>query len=292
MAKFTASDFEIVSPKDVKNIDFRPAKLASDYSSRKTTFTANDFEDITDIMRPSEDIITAQKLNTAPKTADNVKQVSEALPTEIIAPVNYGLRTDGTPKGSGWLGELKRPDGRVSTEMSIGVNIDGKDSLIPTLVPTLDKTEIDYLLKTPEDKIDWQSGMGKTIVQKAVAFAEPKIKEGESPFKETEKQKDIVPMDKVLSGTVAGGATRSFDNKETALDRLKYYKSHPEYALPFVQDIDNAVEIGKVFIAANKLKDGKELNETEAQILEEFVNKSKKDRTWGAQVVDILGMLP
>ena len=56
------------------------------------------------------------------------------------------LRADGTPKGEGYFGKLKRPDGDVSTELSIGVNLGGKETEIPTLVPTLSEEEKNYLL--------------------------------------------------------------------------------------------------------------------------------------------------
>ena len=88
----------------------------------------------------------------------------------------YGNRADGTKKGTGFLGPMKMQDGSdaVATEISIGVNIDGKETQIPTLVPTLTKDEVNYLLKggqpTPE------------IVQKAVDHANKRIKEGKSPF--------------------------------------------------------------------------------------------------------------
>ncbi len=59
---------------------------------------------------------------------------------------DYGLREDGTPKGLGFFGELKRPDGSISTELSAGFNFDGKETLAPLLVPTLSKEEIDILL--------------------------------------------------------------------------------------------------------------------------------------------------
>ena len=97
-------------------------------------------------------------------------------------PENYGLRSDGTPKGTGFLGELKRPDGRVSTELSIGVNMDGKETLIPTLVPTLDKNEIDYLLKSPTSPEIFKTPMGQTIMKRAVEHARKRISEGKSPF--------------------------------------------------------------------------------------------------------------
>jgi len=126
----------------------------------------------------------------------------------------YGNRTDGTPKGKGFFGELKRPDGRVSTELSIGVEFDGKEMEIPALVPTLSQSEIDYLL-----------GGGKptrAIVQKAVDHAKKRIAEGKSPYaEEGEKTKrEPTAMDKnaTRASLVAGhiGAVR----EKTALDNL------------------------------------------------------------------------
>ena len=61
------------------------------------------------------------------------------------------------------------------TEKSIGVNINGKETLIPSIVPTLTKEEIDYM-KTHDMP-------NKQIIQKAVDHAEKQIKEGKSPFK-------------------------------------------------------------------------------------------------------------
>ena len=88
----------------------------------------------------------------------------------------YGKRNDGTEKGSGYFGELKMKDGsgNIATEMSIGVNIDGKEVEIPMLVPTLSESEKDHLLsgKKPTD----------AIVDKAVAHAKKRMGEGKSPF--------------------------------------------------------------------------------------------------------------
>jgi hypothetical protein len=93
-----------------------------------------------------------------------------------IKQVDYGLRNDGTKKGSGWLGELKRPDGGVSTELSIGVNFDGKEREIPALVPALTKEEIKHLLGGGEPT--------KAIIDKAVDHARGRINDGKSPFKD------------------------------------------------------------------------------------------------------------
>jgi hypothetical protein len=95
---------------------------------------------------------------------------------------NYGTRPDGTSKGTGWLGELKRPDGKVSTEISAGVNFNGKQHLIPLIVPGLEKEELNYLLTTDPEHKDFFNKMPKTILQKAVSHAQARMKQDLSPF--------------------------------------------------------------------------------------------------------------
>ena len=89
-----------------------------------------------------------------------------------------GRRIDGTPKGKGYFGFLKRPDGRQSTEISVGVNFDGKETQIPTLVPTLSQDEINYLVN------DWKEGVKipDVIMNKAVEHAQQRMQKGFSPF--------------------------------------------------------------------------------------------------------------
>lgn len=86
----------------------------------------------------------------------------------------YGTREDGTFKGPGFMGELKRPDGDVSTELSIGVEIGGKEVEIPMLVPTLTKKEVDHLLSDGEPT--------EAIIDKAVEHAKKRLEQGKSPF--------------------------------------------------------------------------------------------------------------
>ena len=91
-----------------------------------------------------------------------------------IIPSDWGTRADSTPKGPGFLGTLQRPDRKISTEISIGVKIGGKETEVPTLVPTLTQEEIAHLLGggTPT----------KEIVDKAVEHARKRISQGQSPF--------------------------------------------------------------------------------------------------------------
>ena len=86
----------------------------------------------------------------------------------------YGARTDGTPKGRGYFGELKRPDGDISTELSIGINLGGNETEIPMLVPVLSRAEIDHLLSGGEPT--------ESIVRKAADHAKQRIQAGKSPY--------------------------------------------------------------------------------------------------------------
>jgi len=93
-------------------------------------------------------------------------------------------RIDGTPKGPGFLGALIRPDGRIATEASTWVKIDGKDVLIPLLVPTLSHKEIRSILNDEKKE---------AIVRKALRHAVTRINDGLSPFKE---ERGREPLDK------------------------------------------------------------------------------------------------
>lgn len=92
-------------------------------------------------------------------------------------PGGWGKRADGSEKGDGFFGAVRRPDGNVSTEISVGVNIDGKEVEIPTLVPTLTAAERQELLALPEGRQPSQA-----IVQKAADFARQRMASGKSPF--------------------------------------------------------------------------------------------------------------
>ena len=90
----------------------------------------------------------------------------------------YGARHgSGTPKGRGYLGLLQRPDGGNMTEYTMGVPIAGVNQEIPSIVPTLDQNEINYLLT-----MDGSGKIPNSIVQKAVEHAKKRMAQGLSPF--------------------------------------------------------------------------------------------------------------
>ena len=101
--------------------------------------------------------------------------------------MDYGMRPDKTAKGSGYFGKIKRPDGNVMTEISIGVGLNGKETLIPLIVPTLNKSELNYLMRNNPDSEMFMEKMPKSIMDKAVDHAVMRMKENKSPFASPEE---------------------------------------------------------------------------------------------------------
>lgn len=134
------------------------------------------------------DNLKKQATQKAVEVSDNVEypdikqlgelytQKREAEKSRVEQFGSDAYRADGSVKDNGFLGQVKMKDGsgRVASEISIGVEFDGKETEIPSIVPTLNKQEIDYLLKgnKPTD----------AIVEKATEYAKGRISKGQSPF--------------------------------------------------------------------------------------------------------------
>lgn len=134
-------------------------------------------------------------------TPDLASLPEEPAPASTApAAPNYGPRADGTMKGNGYFGPLKMPDGRVATEIGVGVNFDGKEVEVPSLVPTLTRQEVDYLVgggkPTPE------------IVKKAVDHAVQRMKAGKSPFAQEGEQGALPGAAAPTPGTSTGVTTK------------------------------------------------------------------------------------
>lgn len=84
-------------------------------------------------------------------------------------------------KGSGWLGPFRNKSGNEVTEYSIGVEMDGEEVLIPTLVPGLTKDEINQVLIASE----YGEMPRQSIILKAISHAQKMRSEGKSPFAPT-----------------------------------------------------------------------------------------------------------
>jgi len=114
-----------------------------------------------------------------------VKQQLKPLEFSDWKPNPIDVRADGSMKGLGFLGPLKRPDGGISSELSIGINLGGKEIDIPSVVPTLAKHEVHYLLNTPSDRLfEADPVIWKSIQKKAVQHATERLKSGKSVWAE------------------------------------------------------------------------------------------------------------
>ena len=105
----------------------------------------------------------------------------EGAPVQNDEPAKfYGLRSDGSIKGPGWIGEVPIPGGGIATEYAVGVNLDGKDVEIPLFVPTLNPSEVKTLAG---ETIPNNGAIPDAIMDKAIAFARENLARGQSPFK-------------------------------------------------------------------------------------------------------------
>ncbi len=139
--------------------------------------------------------VTASKLKDMPlEPVGDGRYIFRAGDGVLVKPKSLGLRPDGTEKGMGYLGAIRRPDGDVSTEISIGVELDGKEMEIPTLVPTLTKEEVSRLISMDHesDKIPDQ------IIEKAVAHARARIKAGKPVFATPEESPTPIPLEPIV----------------------------------------------------------------------------------------------
>lgn len=96
------------------------------------------------------------------------------------AGTQYGTRRDGTAKGEGFFGLMKRPDGGVSTEISASTDAFGGKEF-PLMVPTLTPDELAGLLAVPMDDPDYYQKIPPNVLLKAQEFAATRQKFG-APF--------------------------------------------------------------------------------------------------------------
>lgn len=103
----------------------------------------------------------------------------------------WAKRADGSVKGLGFLGLLKRPDGNVSSEISIDapaseLGAKGNGNIeYPLMVPGLTKPELDYLMTHEPDQEknpNFLRDMPRSILVKAADHARARLAQGLSPF--------------------------------------------------------------------------------------------------------------
>lgn len=91
-----------------------------------------------------------------------------------MASKQYGNRSDGSKKGTGYLGIFTNSNGEDVTEYSVGVNIYGQDIDVPTLVPTLTGAEVQEVIKASEEG----RFPSDTVIRKAQEYATQRLESG------------------------------------------------------------------------------------------------------------------
>lgn len=156
---------------------------------------------------------------------------------------NYGLRPDGSQKGTGWLGELPVKGGGVATEWSMqseAVKVDGKMIDFPTLVPTLTKEEIDLMVN---DIIPNRKPLPDSIAQKAVDHANKQLSQGKSVWATQQPQMNEQQAEDIIKTNLSPEKYKEL--KRLGLSPLEIYQ-----------------ELIKDGIDVSKLRTGKQIGKT------------------------------
>lgn len=143
------------------------------------------------------------------------------MPKPTYDPSEWNARIDGSKKGNGFLGVLPRPDGSVSSELSMGTtDVNGKETEIPLLVPTLTAQEVKYLLSAPPD--DWPHPTMKAISQKAVEFARQRAAAGKDFFAQPGEE-DLSVLPEVQRAVPVGAEAMATSRKPADASLLQQF---------------------------------------------------------------------
>lgn len=131
-------------------------------------------------------------------------------------------RSDGSKKSSkGFLGPVENTvEGGTMTEVSIGVEINGEEMDIPTMVPTLTQDEVNTLANMQLEGN--AAAIPQSIKQKAIDHAQQRIAAGKSPF--YHDGEELVDELRALQTTDANGKV-TFSNPKRAKELEKELKN-------------------------------------------------------------------
>lgn len=135
-----------------------------------------------DLSSPSSDITAEMPSTDLPSTAT----VSSGTENSNVTLPKDNYRNDGSLKGKGFLGALKGIDGKDVTEYSIGVELNGKEIDIPTVIPTLTQEELDYVLNQGDMAIGIP--IADKIAIKAEKYAKERLAKGLPVFATKEEE--------------------------------------------------------------------------------------------------------
>jgi len=152
----------------------------------------------------------------------------------------WGTRDDGSQKGAGYFGLLNRPDGDVSTELSVGIEMDGRETQIPLLVPTLTSDELTFVLNNNDIR-----KIPESIFRKAKAHAVQRMNAGLPVFAQ-EGEAGSLPKGYELYKS-AGGSIPQYaaDGKMITGDDFQRYADAVRYAENKLSHYDDAGNVAR-----------------------------------------------
>jgi hypothetical protein len=139
-----------------------------------------------DFARGKMNLPTVEQIRKDQEMIANTGSIPRERPEASWVPNDKDLRADGSKKSTGFLGVHKRFDDpkQVSSEISIGVDWGDGEKEIPTMVPTINQTELQYLLSVPPDKMQSENPkLMKSITEKAIKHARERESKGLPYFK-------------------------------------------------------------------------------------------------------------
>lgn len=219
--------------------DLTMAKWNQEYNIAQKTFPA--MQAIQNNASPAEIVSKIEAIKNSAQSAEFVGEPGN--PSE-----NFGNRFNSNqPKQNGFLGVF-RVGGTAVSENSIGVQINGKETQIPTLVPGLTKEEVSSV-------IDNALSGGKLplppeVVAKAVAHAKERIAQGMDPFYNNSEGRPA-------SFGKGMNITQDFQDSNTAYERMREY--YAKYQAARAKDSAGVTEAGNPQITSTQNEARKQL---------------------------------
>lgn len=130
----------------------------------------------------------------------------------------------------------------------------------------------------------------QNIFQKAVTkvkslVAKPQVQN--DPFRNATVTPTTDMFSTPVSGSSATTTLKRDPNKLTVFDKVEEIANNPIEIVPFLSSGQDVIELGKLTVSANRLKEGKATAE-DVTMLKDYVERQNKDKTFGYKVLDVV----
>jgi len=240
------SDITSDAPQGTAGIDYFTGDEETPYD-QELPLTGDDMEGIGGLGSTEESYLPQ----------NDMREVGDTVEPESDLSIMGGIRK----KGPGFFGELERPDGDFSTELSVEYDIDGRTIEMPSLVPTLSDQEVKHLLADGEPTPE--------MTEKIISHALQREEEGKSPFAEIgEQTKRAVLQSNDIDEALQNPDIRNFIQTESGmiLDGLEEQKVKDYNSLINGLEAEDANEAQRINDLRMKIET-KDLTKTDIALL-------------------------